>query len=185
MRCHFSCLQKTIVCYNTNTKCLYETYKCSTSPDARLLGRKRSTLIKRHVFIVHSSLEKNKTSCLYRKLLTFLRTQIDHSRCQMGIVERDHGEEMTDYWERTEDRRDIMWNFSSSWDTEMFKHTHTHIHDHLVTRLVWQKNKYNLSWGGILTFSQRCAYFCVSVVQHFNSPNKTRILACSSLSNTR
>ena len=62
--------------------------------------------------------------------------------------------------------------------------TPTHIHDHLVTRLVWQKNKYNLSWGGISTFSQRCAYFCVSVVQHFNSPNKTRILPCSSLSNT-
>lgn len=148
------------------------------------VGTEKIHTYKKDMFLLFILHWKKKTSCLYRKLLTFLRTQIDHSRCQMGIVERDHGVEMTDYWERTEDRRDIMWNFSSSWDTEMFKHTHTHIHDHLVTRLVWQKNEYNLSWGGISTFSQRCAYFCVSVVQHFKSPNKTRILPCSSLSNT-
>lgn len=41
---------------------------------------------KRHVFIFHSSSLKKK-SCLYRKLLTFLRAEIDHSRCQMSIGE--------------------------------------------------------------------------------------------------
>lgn len=128
-----------------------------------LLGQKRSTLIKRHVFIVHSSLEKKtKTSCLYRKLLTFLRTQIDHSRCQMGIVERDHGEEMTDYWERTEDRRDIMWNFSSSWDTEMFKHTHTHTRPFSYKTGVAEEQIQLELRRDFDFFTKMCIFLCVS-----------------------